>query len=68
MGFFLAVPEQTDGVLLIGRTALSRVSSVILGLLADAKGGFIFVRATKIRIWATGELGSSVSLQGIAGV
>lgn len=56
---------------LIGRTALSKVSSVILGvgsLLADTKGGFIFVRATKIRIWAMGELGSSVSLQGIAGV
>lgn len=55
----------------IGRAALSKVSSLVLevgSLLADTNSGFIFVRATKISIWVTGELQSCVSFQGIAGV
>lgn len=55
----------------IGRAALSKVSSLVLevgSLLADTKGGFIFVRATKVSMWVTGELQTCVSFQGIAGV
>lgn len=52
----------------IERAALSSLVLEVGSLLADTKGGFIFVRATKVSMWVTGELQTCVSFQGIAGV
>lgn len=59
----LQQPHEIFLYIYIGRAALGKVSSLVEvgSLLADTKGGFIFVRATKISIWGTGELQSYVS-------